>query len=133
MKQTHTVMRPKLRKELGTDPEYSRCAFGGYESLVGECGGRITREHAVIYAGKKVQERWAIIPCCARHHGVDHYQDAHTEAPKELRLWVALNRATEDELAGYARADLLRKRELMNARIGKYVPPPIPSFLSIAY
>lgn len=133
MRQTHTVMPKKMRDAMSGDGEYTRCAFVGYEDLVGECGGRVTREHAVMYAGRKVQERWAIIPCCAKHHGVDRYQDAPGTAPKELRLWVALNRATDEELEALPRANLLRKRELMNAQIGAYVSPPVPASTEIHY
>lgn len=49
----------KLRDELAADPYYKTCARKS-----GECSGRITWEHAVIYAGRQVNERWAIVPLC---------------------------------------------------------------------
>lgn len=120
-------MSPQLRKEVGEDPEYTRCALSGMISQFGACGGRVTREHALIFAGKKVQEKYAIIPCCAAHHGVDSFQDAPTTAPKEVRVWVALNRATGDELRSISKGtNYIRERDRLNAKYGGYVPPPIP-------
>lgn len=118
-------MSPELREEIGNDPEYSRCALLGLQ--FGECQGRITREHSLIHAGKKIQERWAIIPCCAAHHGVDFFQDAPTEAPKEVRVWVALNRASDEDIFRYSKAvNYQREKVRLNAKFGPYVPPPVP-------
>lgn len=118
-------MPPELREEIGNDPEYSRCALLGLQ--FGPCGGRITREHALIHAGKKIQEHFAIIPCCAAHHGVDFFQDAPTEAPKEVRIWVALNRATDEDLYRFSKAiNYQREKARLNEKFGTYTPPPIP-------
>lgn len=127
MKRGGSVMSKSLREEVGIDPEYSRCALQGLQ--FGACGGRVTREHSLIHAERKIQERWAIIPCCAAHHGVDFFQDAPTEAPKDVRVWVALNRATDDELRPFSRViNYIRERARLNEKFGVYVPPPIPAF-----
>lgn len=123
MKRGGSFMSKELREELAQDPEYSRCSLQGH----GECGGRITREHALIHAGKKIQERWAIIPLCAKHHNVDEYQDDKTMV-KEMNVWVALNRATDEELFRYSKAvNYIFVRERLNKKYGVYNPPPIPS------
>lgn len=111
-----------LREQLAKDPEYSRCSLRGY----GECDGRITWEHAIIFAGKQVQKRWAIIPLCERHHAVGSHQDAGT-MDKKRNEWVALNRAIDAELRELSKAnDYIQRRSWLNGRFGKYVPPPIP-------
>lgn len=122
-------MSKKLRKDVGEDPEYLRCALQKiHPSLIGGCGGRVTREHALIFAGKKIQEKWAIIPCCAKHHGVDQYLDQPGQAPKAMRVWVALNRGTDSDLRRFSKAiNYLRERDRLNGIYGMYVPPPIPS------
>jgi hypothetical protein len=118
---------PKVRKELSADPEYKRCALLGYHA----CGGRITWEHAFIFAGKQIQERWAIIPVCAAGQEVDEYQDAGT-MDKDMNKWAALNRASDIDLARYSKAiNLFREKERLNNIYGKYVPPPIPRFTEI--
>ncbi len=112
----------KLRKELSEDPEYARCAIPGDGH-----GGRVTWEHALIHAGKQVQERFAIVPCCSAHHGVDFYMGAPTEAPKDVRVWVALNRASDEELLRISKViNYIRERDRLNAKFGIYVSPPIP-------
>lgn len=126
LKRGGSAMSAELRKALGIDPEYSRCAFTGIDHPAGECEGRVTREHALIYAGKKIQKRWAIIPCCAKHHGVDQFQD-HGTLVKEMNVWVALNRATDEELLEVSKAvDYIRERSFLNAKYGPYVLPKIP-------
>lgn len=124
-------MSQALREEVGIDPEYFRCALQGLQ--FGACGGRVTREHSLIHAGKKIQEKWAIIPCCAAHHGVDFFQDAPTEAPKDVRVWVALNRASDDELRPFSRViNYIRERSRLNEKFGAYMAPPIPEVATAA-
>lgn len=127
MNATYTVIPKHLRAEMAQDPEYGRCALEGLlEDVIGPCEGRITREHALYYAGRKVQARFAIIPCCARHHGVDRFQDA-AGAPKRVREWAALNRATDEELQELSKAtDAMHRKEYLNAVYGEYQAPPIP-------
>lgn len=117
----------KLKKQFLADPEYKVCALKDYH----ECGGRITLEHAIIVAGRQMQARWAIVPICARGHEVDGYQDAHT-MDKDMNKWVALNRATDDELRAISRAvNYIRERARLNSIYGPYkghcaLPPPVP-------
>lgn len=89
-------MRPipeQLKKEMANDPYYSICAR---ESM--DCSGRITWEHAYIYAGKQINEKWAIIPLCWYHHlgsGLNKHENQK----------IALQRATEQDLAKYPKKD----------------------------
>lgn len=82
-----------LRAELAEDPYYKICARVDFD-----CSGRITWEHAHYYAGKQIQERWAIIPLCVYHHlgpGLN----------KELNQAIALARASDEDLAKYPRGN----------------------------
>lgn len=107
---------------MTTDPEYARCSLLGYH----ECGGRITWEHAIIYAGKQVQERWAIIPLCERGHAINTFQDSGT-MDKDMNHWVALNRATDETLRSISKAiNYQRERDRLNGIYGQYLPPAIP-------
>lgn len=82
----------KVKKKILADDYYRSCARADEE----ECDGRITWEHALMYAGKQVQEVWAIIPLCWFHHlgaGLD----------KRKNIRIALSRATPEELKRYER------------------------------
>jgi len=53
----------KMREELAQDPFMKKCALWD-----AECMGRVEWNHAVTYAGKRLNELWAIIPLCTKHH-----------------------------------------------------------------
>jgi len=100
-------MRPipkKLRDEMADDPYYSMCA----REVDGGCSGRITWEHAIIYAGKQLNEKFAIIPLCEYHH-------LGEGLVKEINVCIALNRATEQELQAISKAiNYQRERDRLN-------------------
>lgn len=128
MKQTKTVIPPKLRAQIEADPFYKSCALYGQRDHV--CEGRITREHALTYAGKSLQTLWAIIPLCAKAHDVDEFQDSHNMI-KSMNVWVALNRATDEELRMYSKAiDYVAYRDRLNRNYGPY-KHQVPSDLGI--
>ena len=82
----------KLLQQILSDPYYQICA----RHKDGSCSGRITFEHAFIYAGRQVQELWAIIPLCYFHHlgkGLN----------KSINQAIAFSRATLADLAKYPR------------------------------
>ncbi len=118
-----TKIPQKVRKEIAADLTYKVCKLAGYHGHI--CGGRITMEHALIYAGRQIQEKWAIVSICAAGQEVDQYQDAHT-MNKELNQWVALNQATMDDLGRFSRAPYVMLRHTLNKKYGVWVPPTVP-------
>ena len=54
---------PKDREAMERDPFYKRCCLASPK-----CNGRIQWHHAATFAGKRVKERWAILPVCEWHH-----------------------------------------------------------------
>lgn len=103
---------------MDQDPFYKTCALFGQHNH--SCEGRITMDHAIEYAGKQLQQLWAILPVCSHGHGVDLFQDDATTS-KELREWVCLNRATTEELANISKAtDYIRRRTYLNGIYGEY-------------
>lgn len=81
----------KLRVELAADPYYKKCARAS-----SECTGRITWEHCLTYAGRQIQERWAIIPLCVWHH-------LGNGLKKEINRKIAMSRAKEEDHKNYPR------------------------------
>lgn len=113
-----TTIPQAVRKEIDADPTYQFCKLFGHHGHV--CGGRITMEHALIFGGKQVQKKWAIVSVCAAGQEVDQYQDAGT-MNKELNVWVALNQGTNDDLKSISKAiDYIKKREQLNTKYGVY-------------
>jgi len=79
----------KLREQLEEEPQV--CARRNKD-----CNGRITWEHVFIYAGKQINEEWAIIFLCWYHHlgeGMD----------KRINERIAIKKATKKELNKYPR------------------------------
>lgn len=71
----------------------------------GVCSGRLTKEHAFIYAGKQIQELWAVIDLCWYHH-------LGAGMNKNINEKIALSKATDEDLAKYPKKDWqqLKKR-----------------------
>ena len=90
---------PAVKAELLADPRMKVCA----RAHEGNCSGRITWEHAIIFAGKQVQEAWAILGICAFHHGVDEFQD-RGDMNKEKHEWLALRQAPPGRLLALSKA-----------------------------
>lgn len=111
----------KLRDTLAADPYYSVCARKGLHGHT--CAGRITWEHAIIYAGKQVNERWAIIPLCEKAHNVGMWQDCG-DFNKRINEWIALSRATTRELLEISKArDHFQYLAWLEKIFGKYHEP----------
>ena len=92
-----------LRDKLAHDPFMRTCI----REREGTCQGRITFEHAMLHAGRQVNEQWAIVPLCASHHLTDAYERPYGQ-------WVALNRATDADLAKYPRNDWQQLKKHLN-------------------
>lgn len=73
---------------MSADPYYQKCCIGG------DCFGRIEWHHAIIYAGRQVNEKWAILPACQKHHAEVSKYD------REFKR-IAVSRATDEELQKY--------------------------------
>ena len=110
-------IKDSVRDKLIQEPDVcSLLSLGG-------CGGGITFEHALIFAGRQIDEAWAIIKLCEKHHGVNMYQD-NTAVDKERSVWVAVNKATDSELLEYSKViNYVKERERLNKKYGVWVQP----------
>lgn len=121
-----TPIPKKTRAELEQDPFYHRCARNDAlhdhecqgDPVRGPYGRMIEWEHALILAGKKYQKPFSIVPICWwAHRGPGQN--------KEINVWIALNRATDEELLDLTRAggrDYFRYRAFLNTQYGVYNP-----------
>jgi hypothetical protein len=83
-----------------------------------DCQGRLTWEHAIIHAGRQLDEAWAIIILCEYHHAVNNFQD-RGDLKKELNVYYALNQATDEELKKVSKAiDYIALKARLNKKYG---------------
>lgn len=104
---THMNHIPKpLNDEINDDPFYQVCCVTGLRT------GKIERHHNLIYAGKQVQEKFAVLPIMEYIH-----KRADLTHVKDILDWIMLNRASNEELDRYSKAINLReKRNRLNLR-----------------
>src|SRR4051812_40228052 len=90
----------EMREQLAEDPFMRHCIID--DAL---CDGRIEWNHAFTYAGKRVNELWALIPMCHLHHS----QEAKWRPLIEqvMRKRIKHFGAAEDFRAKYPRSTLL--------------------------
>lgn len=113
----------KLREDLASDTFYKRCSISGD---FGTKEDPIEWHHNLIYAGKQVQAKFAILPLKKSLHA-----NANN---KELRAqldWIMWNRATPEEIQKYSKVkDYQFYLQNLNVVFGMYVPS---AELSIRY
>lgn len=87
-------MRPipiQMREQIAEDPFMRVCIYTRRDAPKHICRGRITWEHAWMYAGKQINEPWAIVPCCEAGNSGE-WMD------KDYNRYRALERANLDDL-----------------------------------
>ncbi len=83
---------PKVtRDRIAQDPFYKTCARTDDPA---NHWGRITIEHSLIYAGRRIDDYFNLIPLCWYHH-LDRGLN------KARNQWIALSRATIYDLEKY--------------------------------
>lgn len=82
------------------------------------CEGRITREHALIYAGSRIDEPWAIVLLCAKSHSVDEWQDCGI-LDKRKNEWIAINRMSATDMRRLSKVNWSQKKAYLNSLFGK--------------
>ena len=98
----------KMRREMSEDRFYTVCCLRDMQ-----CEGRIEWHHVFIYAGKQINEIWAIVSACSFHHR----NVAEFKFKFEI---VALSRATEEDLKKYPRVDwdqIKKKAVYLNLKV----------------
>ncbi len=112
-------MPTKLREECANDPQYKICmrnqALNDHICAPDPLTGKLIEwEHALIYAGKQVQKKYAIVPIC-------WYVHRGPGLVKEINVWLALNRATDEEIAEISK--VVNYKRMKNALNEKYGTP----------
>ena len=94
---------------ISEDPFYKQCARIDDRKF---CSGRITIDHAIYYAGKRLNEPWCLVPVCVYHH-LGH--GLHKNANQA----VAYSRASDSDLAKYPKLSIPHARALQQLFLPK--------------
>ena len=101
----------ELRDSMSMKPFYKKCCIAN-----DNCFGRIEWHHHKTHKGTRLNKEWCILPVCQHHHG-----RANIRNTRERMDWVALNRASDQELKEISQAeDYIKTREMLNRIYGEY-------------
>lgn len=103
----------KSKRAIETDEFYEKCC----RRDEGDCKGRITIEHALIYASRQIDEPFALLPVCAYHHAVDEYQDCG-KLDKKKHEWIAISRMTPEDKEKYNKRNWDQELSYLNSVYG---------------
>lgn len=99
---------------MSDDVFYKNCCYSVYTGDE-NCSGKIEWHHNLKWAGTRVNEIFAILPVCQYHHRL-----ADTTEVRMKLDWIMLNRATDDELQTYSKAEnYFEKKKRLNEQYGK--------------
>jgi hypothetical protein len=76
-----------------------------------DCRGRSTMEHALIFRGSQLTEKWSIIRLC-------YWSHLGPGLNKRINEWIALNHATKQDLKKYKNAGWEQKLKYLNKIYG---------------
>ena len=89
-----------IRERIAQDPYYKKCARANED-----CKGRITVDHAVMYAGTRLDDYWSLIPTCWEHHLGKHFS-------RNINQAIAYSRATDEDLKKYPKLSIKHARAI---------------------
>lgn len=89
-----------------------QCAIWHLQGVYGACEGRVEWHHVWTYAGRQIDEEWAIVGACAHHHKLVESQPAVKAAFETASLLLA----TDEDFAKYPRRDWKQVRRALGLR-----------------
>lgn len=120
-------MIPKrINNMLDRMPRMRECPLVNMQQEFGQCEGRLERHHVWIYAGRDIQEAWAILSPCQKHHAMVK-TDRRVKEELEIR---SLELAMSYELARYPKKDWEQIRTYLGVALEELplMPPNISPF-----
>jgi hypothetical protein len=98
----------KMREQMSSDPYYKKCC------ITGATNEKIDFHHNLTFKGQRVNQIFCILPLAKSVHDKISYY-------KELCNWVMWNRASEQEIKEYSKAENYQlTKERLNKRYGNY-------------
>ena len=108
------LLTQNLKKAIARRREYRFCMRQAtFKDHI--CAGKITIEHCFIFAGRQLNELWALISLCEYAHSVGPYQDTGI-LNKRKNAYISLMRATPKDLAKYSRRDFTQLKKYLTQK-----------------
>lgn len=102
---------PKLRKEIEESGINKFCALCGSKN-------NVEWHHVWIYAGKQINEKWAIVGACKEHHDRVNKE----LAIREFFEVISLIRATDKDLEKYPRKNWNQAKKYLKIKTDDLLP-----------
>ncbi len=102
----------KIKKVINSDAFYHVCCLN--DQYPDECDGRVEQHHNLIYAGKQVDELWAILPVCKYHHDKEKKKPYNDDLDR-----IMISRTTYQDRKKYPRYDWVQKSKYLKIKLPK--------------
>lgn len=102
----------KMRQDLEDLPRMKYCTLKPLEGVYGACSGRVEWHHVWTYAGRQINETWAILSACHQHHEMVKEQKAIRMAFETASLLLA-----GDELAKYPKKEWAQIKKSLGMKV----------------
>lgn len=99
-----------MRSTLEAMPRMRACEIGMWHPELGGCEGVLRWHHVWEYEGRQVNELWAILCGCDRHHDAVKTDTEVKEAFERRSLEIAVG----EELAKYPKKDWVQLKRYLN-------------------
>ena len=110
---------PEIREKIADDPFMVFCIYERSDAPNNNCDGRIEWEHAYLYSGKRINEQWAIVPCCTSHNRGKGIVKEYNRYIALLRAIKILPDGLDDLMRRYPRHNWKQDYNYLHTKYGK--------------
>lgn len=110
---------PKIREQIEADLFMACCVYEDDNAPNHACSGRIEWEHACLYNGKRINEPWAIIPCCTSHNRGNGLVKEYNRYRALLRAVELIPEGLDDLAKRYPRHDWKQEFKYLQGKYGR--------------
>ena len=114
----------KMRADIAKDKFMRYCIYKDDTAPNHDCYGRVEWEHAFMHTGRRLNEPWAIVPCCTSHNRGKGLVKEYNQYRALLRAQEMLPGGIEDLVRRYPRVDWKQKLKYLHGKYGKETLQP---------
>jgi hypothetical protein len=109
-----------MREEIALDVFMKVCIYVGEEHGAPnhDCDGRVEWEHSSYYAGRRINEPWAVVPCCTSHNRGEGIVKEYNQYRALLRAIELLPDGLNDLMRRYPKFNWIQRFNYLNNKYG---------------